>query len=128
VFKETNNIIKKSKESFSTSMLNKLLDKFIKQSAPPSVGGRLLKFKHVHFSGIYPTTLVINANQDKKIPANYRKYLENSFRKELNLDSIQLKLIFKKSLNPYQDKKNILTGRQEKKRQRLIKHKSKSKK
>ena len=27
-----------------------------------------------------------------------------------------------------QDKKNILTGRQEKKRQRLIKHKSKSKK
>ena len=123
----TNNIIKKSKESFSTSMLNKLLDKFVKQSAPPSVGGRLLKFKHVHFSGIYPTTLVINANQDKKIPANYRKYLENSFRKELNLDSIQLKLIFKKSLNPYQDKKNILTGRQEKKRQRLIKHKSKSK-
>ncbi len=128
VFKETNNIIKKSRESFSTSMLNKLLDKFVKQSAPPSVGGRLLKFKHVHFSGIYPTTLIINANQDKKIPANYRKYLENSFRKELNLDSIQLKLIFKKSLNPYQDKKNILTGRQEKKRQRLIKHKSKSKK
>ena len=72
--------------------------------------------------------MVINANQDKKIPANYRKYLENSFRKELNLDSIQLKLIFKKSLNPYQDKKNILTVRQEKKRQRLIKHKSKSKK
>ena len=30
VFKETNNIIKKSKESFSTSMLNKLLDKFVK--------------------------------------------------------------------------------------------------
>ena len=105
-----------------------MLDKFIKLSAPPSVGGRLLKFKHIHFSGVCPTTFVINSNQDKKIPDNYKKYLENSFRKELSLESIQLKLIFKKSINPYQDKKNQLTNRQEKKRKRLIKHKKKSKK
>ena len=128
IFKETNKIIQKSQENFSTSLLNKLLDKFIKLSAPPSVGGRLLKFKHIHFSGVCPTTFVINANQDKKIPDNYKKYLENSFRKELSLESIQLKLIFKKSINPYQDKKNQLNNRQEKKRKRLIKHKKKSKK
>ena len=128
IFKETNKIIQKSQENFSTSLLNKLLDKFIKLSAPPSVGGRLLKFKHIHFSGVCPTTFVINANQDKKIPDNYKKYLENSFRKELSLESIQLKLIFKKSVNPYKDKKNQLNNRQEKKRKRLIKHKKKSKK
>ena len=128
IFKETNKIIQKSQENFSTSLLNKLLDKFIKLSAPPSVGGRLLKFKHIHFSGVCPTTFVINANQDKKIPDNYKKYLENSFRKELSLESIQLQLIFKKSINPYQDKKNQLNNRQEKKRKRLIKHKKKSKK
>ena len=128
IFKETNKIIQKSQENFSTSLLNKLLEKFIKLSAPPSVGGRLLKFKHIHFSGVCPTTFVINANQDKKIPYNYKKYLENSFRKELSLESIQLKLIFKKSINPYQDKKNQLNNRQEKKRKRLIKHKKKSKK
>ena len=128
IFKETNKIIQKSQENFSTSLLNKLLEKFIKLSAPPSVGGRLLKFKHIHFSGVCPTTFVINANQDKKIPDNYKKYLENSFRKELSLESIQLKLIFKKSINPYQDKKNQLNNRQEKKRKRLIKHKKKSKK
>ena len=128
IFKETNKIIQKSQENFSTSLLNKLLDKFIKLSAPPSVGGRLLKFKHIHFSGVCPTTFVINANQDKKIPDNYKKYLENSFRKELSLESIQLKLIFKKSINPYQNKKNRLNNRQEKKRKRLIKHKKKSKK
>ena len=128
IFKETNKIIQKSQENFSTSLLNKLLDKFIKLSAPPSVGGRLLKFKHIHFSGVCPTTFVINANQDKKIPDNYKKYLENSFRKELSLESVQLKLIFKKSINPYKDKKNQLNNRQEKKRKRLIKHKKKSKK
>ncbi len=128
IFKDTNKIIQKSQENFSTSLLNKLLDKFIKLSAPPSVGGRLLKFKHIHFSGVCPTTFVINANQDKKIPDNYKKYLENSFRKELSLESVQLKLIFKKSVNPYKDKKNQLNNRQEKKRKRLIKHKKKSKK
>jgi len=71
--------------------------------------------------------LIINSNQDKKIPNNYKKYLENCFRKELNLKSIQLKLIFRKSTNPFEGKKNKLTDRQEKKRQRLIKHKKKSK-
>jgi GTP-binding protein len=128
VFTLTDRVIKKSKESFATSKLNKLLDKFVKNSSPPSFNGRQLKFKHIHFGGTYPTTLIIHSNQDKKIPSNYKKYLENSFRKELNLKSIQLKLIFRKSSNPYEGKKNKLTDRQTKKRQRLIKHKNKSKK
>ena len=127
VFTLTDRIIKKSKENFTTSKLNKLLNKFVNNSAPPSVNGRQLKFKHIHFGGTYPTTLIINSNQDKKIPNNYKKYLENCFRKELNLKSIQLKLIFRKSTNPFEGKKNKLTDRQEKKRQRLIKHKKKSK-
>ena len=127
VFTLTDRIIKKSKENFTTSKLNRLLNKFVNNSAPPSVNGRQLKFKHIHFGGTYPTTLIINSNQDKKIPNNYKKYLENCFRKELNLKSIQLKLIFRKSTNPFEGKKNKLTDRQEKKRQRLIKHKKKSK-
>ena len=127
VFTLTDRIINKSKENFTTSKLNKLLNKFVNNSAPPSVNGRQLKFKHIHFGGTYPTTLIINSNQDKKIPNNYKKYLENCFRKELNLKSIQLKLIFRKSTNPFEGKKNKLTDRQEKKRQRLIKHKKKSK-
>ena len=116
----------KSKENFSTSQLNKLLNKFVNASAPPSVAGRQLKFKHIHFAGTYPTTFIIHSNQDKKIPANYKKYLENSFREELHLNSVQLKLIFRKSSNPFDGKKNKLSNRQTKKRQRLIKHKHKS--
>ena len=96
--------------------------------APPPVNGRLLKLKHVHFAGINPTTLVIHSNQDKKIPSNYKKYLENSFRSALELKSIQLRLIFRKSENPYESKVNKLTDRQVKKRQRLIKHIKKNKK
>ena len=122
LFRITNTLINKAQKKYSTSSLNKLLNKFVTQSAPPSVGGRQLKLKHIHFAGINPTTLVIHSNQDKKIPQNYKKYLENSFRSALKLESIQLKIIFRKSENPFESKINKLTDRQVKKRQRLIKH------
>ena len=128
VFNMTNKLIDLSQKKFSTSNLNNLLRKFISMSAPPAVGGRQLKFKHVHFGGTCPTTLIIHSNQDKKIPNNYKKYLENSFRSSLGLLSIQLRLIFRKADNPYYNKTNKLTERQIKKRQRLIKHNKKVKK
>jgi GTP-binding protein len=128
VFNMTNKLIDLSQKKFSTSNLNNLLRKFISMSAPPAVGGRQLKFKHVHFGGTCPTTLIIHSNQDKKIPNNYKKYLENSFRSSLGLLSIQLRLIFRKADNPYDNKTNKLTERQIKKRQRLIKHNKKAKK
>ena len=122
LFRITNTLIDRAQKKYSTSSLNKLLNKFVTQSAPPSVGGRQLKLKHIHFAGINPTTFVIHSNQDKKIPQNYKKYLENSFRSALKLESIQLKIIFRKSENPFESKINKLTDRQVKKRQRLIKH------
>tara|TARA_B100000963_G_scaffold14452_1_gene11101 strand:- start:249 stop:1631 length:1383 start_codon:yes stop_codon:yes gene_type:complete len=122
LFKKIDNIIKNSKRKYGTSYLNKLLQSFINKSNPPSIKGRALRLKHAHFGGIYPTTLIINSNHDKQVPQNYKKYLENSFRASMKLSSIQLKLIFKKSENPFQNKKNILTDRQIKKRKRLIKH------
>ena len=128
VFNLTNKIIKKSQKKFSTSMLNNLLEKFVDANSPPSISGRQLKFKYVHFGGTYPTTLIINSNQDKKIPTNYKKYLENSFRAKLDLKSVQLKIIFRKSKNPFGDKKNKLSEKQIKKRQRLVKHSKKLKK
>ena len=128
LFRIANSLIEKAQKKHSTSSLNQMLKKFVSQSAPPSVNGRVLKLKHVHFAGINPTTLVIHSNQDKKIPQNYKKYLENSFRSELKLQSIQLRLIFRKSENPFESKVNKLTDRQIKKKQRLIKFNKKNKK
>jgi GTP-binding protein len=128
LFRIANSLIEKAQKKHSTSLLNQMLKKFVSQSAPPSVNGRVLKLKHVHFAGINPTTLVIHSNQDKKIPQNYKKYLENSFRSELKLQSIQLRLIFRKSENPFESKVNKLTDRQIKKKQRLIKYNKKNKK
>ena len=128
IFNSTNKLIEKSKKKYSTSQLNKHLKEFVKLNSPPSVQGRQLKFKHVHFGGTFPTTFIVHANQDKKIPQNYKRYLINSFRAALGLKSVQLRLLFRKADNPYKDKKNILSERQVKKRKRLIKHIKSSKK
>ena len=112
---------------FSTGMLNKLLEKFTLATNTPSVGGRPVKMRYIHFGGIYPTKLIIHSNVSSKIPANYRRYLINSFREALSLKSVELNLIFKKGDNPYEGKKNELTSRQIKKKKRLVKHVKKNK-
>ena len=127
LFKEIDDTLQKSVTKFTTSKLNRILKRVIEERSPPSVSGKSLKFRYIHFAGINPTTLVIHASQDKKLPANYKKYIYNSFKKYLDLKSIQLKIIFRKSDNPYKGK-NALTERQIKKRKRLLSFVKKAKK
>ena len=127
LFKEIDDTLQKSVTKFTTSKLNRILKRVIEERSPPSVSGKSLKFRYIHFAGINPTTLVIHSSQDKKLPANYKKYIYNSFKKYLDLKSIQLKIIFRKSDNPYKGKNN-LTERQIKKRKRLLSFVKKAKK
>ena len=119
---------KLAKTKFSTGKLNKLLLKFTNSTNTPSISGRQVKMRYVHFGGIHPTKFIIHSNFSSKIPSNYKRYLINSFREELNLNGVELNIIFKKGDNPYEGKKNELSGRQIKKKKRLIKHVKKSKK
>ena len=119
---------KLAKTKFSTGKLNKLLLKFISSTNTPSISGRQIKMRYVHFGGIHPTKFIIHSNFSNKIPSNYKRYLINSFREELNLNSVELSILFKKGDNPYEGKKNELSTRQIKKKKRLIKHVKKSKK
>ena len=119
---------KLAKTKFSTGKLNKLLLKFISTTNTPSISGRQIKMRYIHFGGIHPTKFIIHSNFSNKIPSNYKRYLINSFREELNLNSVELSIIFKKGDNPYEGKKNELSTRQIKKKKRLIKHVKKSKK
>ena len=127
LFKEIDDTLQKSVTKFTTSKLNRILKRVIEERSPPSDSGKSLKFRYIHFAGINPTTLVIHSSQDKKLPANYKKYIYNSFKKYLDLKSIQLKIIFRKSDNPYKGK-NTLTERQIKKRKRLLSFVKKAKK
>jgi GTP-binding protein len=117
-----------AKTKFSTGKLNKLLLKFTNSTNTPSISGRQIKMRYIHFGGIHPTKFIIHSNFSSKIPSNYKRYLINSFRDELKLNSVELSIIFKKGENPFEGKKNELSSRQIKKKKRLIKHIKKSKK
>ena len=118
---------KLAQTKFSTGKLNKLLSKFTSLTNTPSIAGRQIKMRYVHFGGIHPTKLIIHSNFSSKIPANYKRYLINSFRHELDLKSIELSISFKKGDNPYEGKENKLSTRQIKKKKRLIKNTKKAK-
>ena len=53
----------------------------------------------------------------------YRRYLVNRFRDRFDLVGVPIQLIFKDSVNPYAGRKNTLTPRQIKRRQRVRKRK-----
>ena len=118
---------KLAKTKFSTGKLNKLLAKFTNSTNTPNVSGRQIKMRYIHFGGIHPTKFIIHSNISSKIPSNYRRYLINSFREELNLKSVELNVIFKKGDNPFEGKVNKLSPRQIKKKQRLVKYTKKNK-
>ncbi len=103
-----------------TPELNRVLEKAVERHAPHAVLGRRIKLRYAHQSGRNPPSIMIHGNQTDKLKDAYKSYLANIFREAFKLRGVPLRLEFKTGDNPFKDKKNVLTGRQVKKRQRLI--------
>ena len=69
--------------------------------------------------------IIIHGNNLVHLQFSYIKYLENFFRLHLDLQGSPLFIQIKDSENPYKEKKNVLTDRQKRKRQRMIKKRKK---
>jgi GTPase len=106
----------------STNKLTTILHELAAQHSPPSVNGRAIKLRYAHMGGLNPPSIVIHGNQTEGVPESYKRYLANAFIKILKLQGTPIKISFKTGDNPYKGNKNILTERQVKRRQRLIKH------
>ncbi len=104
-----------------TADLNRMLEGAIESFQPPLVRGRRIKLKYAAQVSSCPPTFAIHGNQIERIPATYKRYLENYFRKSLKLVGTPIKLVFKQPDNPYAGKRNKLTPRQEHSRKRMMK-------
>ena len=107
---------------FTTSYLTGLLEDFVKAHPPPTVGRHTIRLRYAHKIGSHPPKILIHGNQTEKLPASYVRYLENEFRSKLDLAGWPIQLKFRASTNPFGERKNKLTPRQQKHRNRLIKH------
>jgi len=106
----------------STTELTKELENALIAHAPPLVRGRRIRLRYAHQGGRNPPVIVIHGNQTDRLPDAYRRYLINRFRKAFRLKGTPVRLAFKTSDNPFKGKRNKLTPRQERKRQRLMKN------
>ena len=107
----------------STTELTKELEDALVAHAPPLVRGRRIRLRYAHQGGRNPPVIVIHGNQTDRLPDAYRRYLINRFRKAFRLKGTPVRLAFKTSKNPFKGRRNKLTPRQERKRQRIMKRK-----
>lgn len=103
----------------STARLTRLLEDIISEHSPPLVQGRRIKLRYAHLGGHCPPRIVIHGNQTARISKGYTRYLINAFRKALKLEGTPVEIEYKTSDNPYAGRRNILTPRQRRKRERL---------
>ena len=105
-----------------TSELNQILEKALAASAPPLVKGRRIKLRYIHQGGSHPPTFVLYGTQASKLPEPYIRYLENFFRAALKLVGTPIRFLLRSPDNPYAGKRNVLSPRQKRKRERLMRH------
>lgn len=114
-----------SLRDLDTSIINKILKSATYNQQPPMAGRFRPKLRYAHSGGKNPPTIIIHGNNLKQIQESYTRYLENYFRKELDLGSTPLDIVYKDQENPYKNKPNQLNERQLKKRKRMIKRRKK---
>ena len=105
-----------------TSQLNQILEKAVNANQPPLAKGRRIKLRYVHQGGTHPPTFVLYGTQTARLPSSYVRYLENQYRAALKLVGTPVRFLLRSPDNPYAGKRNTLTPRQQRKRERLMQH------
>lgn len=113
---------------WATNKLTRLLEDIVADHQPPMVRGNRIKLRYAHQGGSNPPVIVIHGNQTANLPSSYKRYLENKFTKVLGIKGTPLRFEFRSSDNPFKDKKNELSKRQQMKKLRFKQHLAKQKK
>lgn len=128
LFKSVQEAYHAATKELRTPELTRVLAQAVSEHQPPMVKGRRIKLRYAHSGGHRPPVIVIHGNQTEEVPESYKRYLMNTFRKAFRLVGTPIRLEFKTSDNPYKDRHNTLTPRQQHKKKRLIRfHKKREK-
>ncbi len=122
LFPEIENAFASAMRELPTPALTDILEKIVQEHQPPLVRGRRIKLRYAHQGGRNPPIIVIHGNQTERVPATYKRYLASAFRSAMRLSGTPIRIEFKTGSNPYKGRKNKLTGRQIKRKSRLMRH------
>lgn len=107
-----------------TAALNRVLADAVRDNPPPMVRSRAIKLRYVNKAGSHPPALVVHGNQTDALPASYLRYLANRFREALDLRGVPIRIAAQSGANPFAGRRNVLTERQRRHRQRVVRHRS----
>jgi GTP-binding protein len=102
-----------------TPRLNDVLRAAVQAHPPPVVHRFRAKLSYAHQGGKRPPVIVIHGNQTARLPGAYRRYLMKCFRKAFRLRGTPLRLELRTTENPFAGRRNRLTPRQQRRRERL---------
>lgn len=87
-----------------TPKLTRALQAALTKQAPPRHGVFRPKMRYAHQGGMNPPLIVIHGNALEHVPASYVRYLERNFMEAFKLQGTPLRIQFRSSTNPYQEK------------------------
>ena len=88
----------------STPVLTRLLLESVQFQSPQRAGMFRPKLRYAHQGGMNPPVIVIHGNSLDHITDAYKRFLEGRFRKEFALVGTPLRIEFKNSHNPFDEK------------------------
>lgn len=88
----------------STGKINRWLEARTSQVPPPLVSGRPNRLRFMSQINTRPPTFAVWASKPDDLPATYKRYLINSLRHDYGLNGVPIRLLLRKSRNPFADK------------------------
>jgi GTP-binding protein len=84
-----------------TGELNRWLENVTARHPPPAVRGKHVRLRYVTQIKARPPTFVLFTGRPDAIPDHYVRYMVNDLRERFGLDGTPLRLLLRKSDNPY---------------------------
>lgn len=89
----------------STARLNRWLEQTTTQHPPPAVSGRRLKLKYMTQVKARPPAFMVNCTRPEAIPESYTRYLVNNLREDFDMPGVPIRVFYRGSDNPFENKK-----------------------
>ncbi len=85
-----------------TSELNHWLKNVMRENPPPLKNGNIVKLKFISQVDISPPKFNVFSNFPESLNSPYRRYISNKLKKNFDLIGLPVKVLFKKTNNPYE--------------------------
>jgi GTP-binding protein len=79
----------------STAVLNQVLQRVVKDHAPPLAQGKAVKFYYGTQIGTRPPTFALFSNRPQAVSENYQRYLIHQLRANLALENVPIRLVLR---------------------------------